>query len=217
MFYEGLVDDLVEPLDVHGPWEMLDAYAAEQPAIPCFACHQFHAPGTVAVQPDYANPGNIAAEREPRSARVGFYYRYEDLFFPSEILPTLVLREGEREVSVADDLRQRVCIQCHAPNNLHEAGTSDDRTPRGVHEGLSCLACHDMHSNDARASCANCHPALSNCGLDVAQMDTTFRDPASPHNVHFVACSDCHDAAFLSLHRPALQAAAPAPMENGIE
>ena len=53
-------------------------------------------------------------------------------------------------------------------------GSGDDRTPVGVHEGLSCLACHLKHGQQTRASCANCHPRLSNCGLDVEKMDTTF-------------------------------------------
>ncbi len=42
-----------------------------------------------------------------------------------------------------------LCTQCHAPNAAHEAGSQDDRTPAGVHEGLSCIACHANHSNDA--------------------------------------------------------------------
>ncbi|HXX62253.1 MAG TPA: cytochrome c3 family protein, partial [Bacteroidota bacterium] len=74
----------------------------------------------------------------------------------------------------------------------HEAGTSDDRTPRGVHEGISCLACHENHSNASRSSCQNCHPAISNCQRDVTTMNTTFFDRKSPHNIHFVRCIDCH-------------------------
>jgi hypothetical protein len=66
-----------------------------------------------------------------------------------------------------------------------------------VHEGLSCGACHAPHSNDASGSCANCHPQLSNCGLAVDTMETTFADPDSPNNIHFVACIDCHEREFL--------------------
>jgi hypothetical protein len=43
-----------------------------------------------------------------------------------------------------------------------------------------------------RVSCAGCHPRLSNCGIDVAKMDTTFRSLDSPHNIHNVSCQDCH-------------------------
>ena len=38
----------------------------------------------------------------------------------------------------------------------------------------------------------SCHPRLSNCGLDVEKMDTTFPSPKSAHNIHFVKCADCH-------------------------
>ena len=65
--------------------------------------------------------------------------------------------------------------------------------PAGVHEGLSCLDCHTSHSNSAKASCATCHPSDSHCGLDVEKMDTSFLSTASKHNIHFVACGDCHN------------------------
>jgi hypothetical protein len=45
---------------------------------------------------------------------------------------------------------------------------------------------------EASQSCALCHPKLSNCGLDVIKMDTTASSPSSSHNIHRVACRDCH-------------------------
>jgi hypothetical protein len=33
---------------------------------------------------------------------------------------------------------------------------------------------------------------MSNCGLDVEKMDTTFLAATSKHNVHWVKCADCH-------------------------
>ena len=93
---------------------------------------------------------------------------------------------------IAPDARQATCYQCHAPDHTFQAGSGDDRTCVGVHEGLSCLACHTGHDQDARASCALCHPRLSNCGLDVETMDTTFKSSTSGHNIHFVKCEDCH-------------------------
>ena len=33
---------------------------------------------------------------------------------------------------------------------------------------------------------------MSNCGLDVEKMDTTYANAASPHNIHWVKCADCH-------------------------
>jgi hypothetical protein len=100
--------------------------------------------------------------------------------------------DGLRTVKMSSDPRQNLCIQCHAPDPFHQVGTGDDRTPTGVHEGFSCLACHKPHSGDTAGSCRNCHPAMSNCGLDVEKMNTTFSDPGSPNNIHFVSCMDCH-------------------------
>lgn len=88
--------------------------------------------------------------------------------------------------------RQALCYQCHAPLASAQAGSGDDRTPMGVHEGIRCLACHQKHSQNTRQSCAECHPRLSNCGLDVEKMDTTFANPKSVHNIHTVKCLDCH-------------------------
>jgi hypothetical protein len=151
-----------------------------------------HRHGTPAVSPDYSDPKKIFYATVPDSSDVLFYARYEKYHFEAAALPVVDIRDGERKVEVSTDVRQRVCTQCHAPNAFHAAGTGDDRTPRGVHEGISCLECHDTHSNNPRESCIKCHPAISNCGLDVTTMKTTYADIKSPHNIHFVACADCH-------------------------
>jgi hypothetical protein len=200
MFFEGSIADVVTPVDVRGPWRLVHAEIAALPAIPCMACHLIHSQGSPALPPDYSDPAVIASRREPRGANVGFYDRYERMHFEAAELPAPPLFYHDARVRLATDVRQRVCVQCHAPDALHRAGTSDDRTPRGVHEGLSCGACHAPHSNDASGSCANCHPQLSNCGLAVDTMDTSYRNPASPHNIHFVACGDCHTQEFLRRH-----------------
>jgi hypothetical protein len=100
--------------------------------------------------------------------------------------------EGERPVKMSPDRRQALCYQCHAPVANMQVGSGDDRTGLGVHEGISCLACHAQHGQTTRASCATCHPKMSNCGLDVEKMDTTFASQGSKHNVHWVKCADCH-------------------------
>jgi hypothetical protein len=104
------------------------------------------------------------------------------------------MMEDGRPVKTSPDRRQALCYQCHAPRTGNEVFSGDDRTPVGVHEGLSCQACHQKHGQATRASCAGCHPRLSNCGLDVEKMDTTFRSADSRHDVHRVACLDCHRA-----------------------
>jgi hypothetical protein len=192
MFADGTIRDVVTPIDNKGPWRLVSAEMAERPAIPCIACHQMHSTGTPLRSPDYARPQSIAHAREVRAASLGFYDRRERRFFGIEDLPLPAMSAGGRAVVMSPDRRQANCYQCHTPAAAHEVGTSDDRTGAGVHEGIGCLGCHDAHTLEARSSCANCHPRLSNCGPDVATMDTTFRSPASRYNIHRVACGDCH-------------------------
>jgi hypothetical protein len=96
--------------------------------------------------------------------------------------------EGTRLVKISPDQRQALCYQCHAPEATVQVGSGDDRTPIGLHEGLSCFACHEKHGQTTRASCSTCHPQLSNCGINGETMDTTSKSVKSPHNVHTVKC-----------------------------
>ena len=107
-------------------------------------------------------------------------------------LPMPAMMDGERPVRMSPDRRQALCYQCHAAEAGRQVASGDDRTAIGVHEGISCLSCHLKHGQKTRASCAECHPKMSNCGLDVEKMDTTFRSASSKHNVHWVKCVDCH-------------------------
>lgn len=178
MFFNGAMADLVTPLNKTGPWSLKNPAKADHPTIPCSACHQIHA---------------LAGEKQP--AKAHFYDGREKMYFPVTGLPEIDLHHGERPIEAAKDPHQRLCLQCHAPSQFHAhlAGTSDDLTPTGVHEGLSCLDCHQKHNNSAKASCATCHPSASNCGLDVEKMDTTFFSKTSKNNIHTVACGDCHN------------------------
>jgi hypothetical protein len=193
MFYDGGdVGTLVQPLDQQGPWRLVDPRLHDRPAIPCLACHQVHIEGTPAEEPHYARPDLISYRREVRTYSLAFYDRRESMYFPTYQLPMPQMWDGERPVVMSPDRRQALCYQCHAPEATFQVGTADDRTGIGVHEGISCLGCHAAHSLDARRSCATCHPKSSNCGLDVERMDTTFKSPTSPHDIHFVKCADCH-------------------------
>lgn len=193
-FDQGGVASLVQPVDTTGPWSFVDPAVARRPAIPCIACHRVHLPGTPATRPDYAQPRRIAHTRDAAVESLAFYDRREKLSIPVKNLPLPDLRHEGRRVRRSPDPRQALCYQCHAPETSYHVGSGDDRTPLGVHEGISCLACHTEHSLDAKASCAGCHPKMSNCGLDVEKMDTTFRSPDSAHNIHWVRCEDCHVA-----------------------
>ena len=199
MHFEGGIGDLVAPLDAKGPWRLLRPELADQPAIPCLTCHQVHREGELlprAARPVEKSAAQSAAtsasKQELLRPSVGLFDRREQKHFSVELLPLPAIRDGTRAVKISPDIRQALCYQCHAPLAGGLAGSGDDRTPVGVHEGLSCLACHLKHGQQTRASCANCHPQLSNCGLDGEKMDTTFVSTASRHNIHVVKCADCH-------------------------
>ncbi len=201
MHFEGSISDLVEPLDTKGPWKLKRPELAEHPVIPCTACHQVHREGEPLRRPwvERAVTGPRQLVAKPSLALFD-----RRLLRPVSVrlLPLPEMREGERRVRMSPDPRQALCYQCHAPLAGFQVGSGDDRTPIGVHEGISCLACHERHTQHTRASCAECHPRMSNCGLDVEKMDTTFRDPSSRHNIHFVKCGDCHPKGVPPRRRP---------------
>jgi hypothetical protein len=191
MHFEGAIRDLVRPVNTAGPWALKSPELGARPAIPCLACHEMHREGKPLLRgtPRVAPLGPAQEIFRPSLA---LYDRREQAHISTKILPLPRMVQGDRPVKMSPDRRQALCYQCHAPLAEMQAGSGDDRTGLGVHEGLSCLACHLKHGQQTRASCANCHPRLSNCGLDVEKMDTTFKDPKSAHNIHFAACADCH-------------------------
>lgn len=193
MFNEGTIIDLVEPISQKGPWSLKDSNMADKPTIPCLTCHQIHSDGKPASPPDYAVPNNIFYGRNMQNNSIGFYSRHEKIHFDLPNLPSPVILNGIDTVQTPADQVYRLCVQCHAPSVWHQAGSADDRTPTGVHEGISCRACHEPHSNFQRNSCDKCHPGIStNCKLDVKTMNTTYFSPTSENDIHFVACKDCH-------------------------
>jgi len=190
-YFNGSIRDLVTPLDTRGPWRLRDSKLAEQPAVPCLACHQMHRQGSPLVRP-VAKPANPGPSQEIFRPSLALFDRRELDYVAVGRLPLPAMRDGERPIQISPDIRQALCYQCHAPLATMKAGSGDDHTAMGVHEGLSCFACHQGHGQTTRASCSTCHPQLSNCGLNVETMDTTFKAAKSPHNVHFVKCIDCH-------------------------
>ena len=191
MHFEGGIGDLVTPLDRTGPWRFVRDEYADLPAVPCLTCHGVHRPGEplAAREARLLVPGPAQEIARPSLA---LYDRRAFEHVRVERLPLPAMMEGDRPVRASPDRRQALCYQCHAPRAGMQVFSGDDRTPVGVHEGLSCLSCHGKHGQDTRASCAACHPRLSNCGLNVETMDTTFKSADSGHDVHRVACADCH-------------------------
>lgn len=192
MHFEGGIRDLVSPVNTHGPWRLKSPELATRAAIPCLACHEMHRQGKPLNRPAVWSP-TAGPKQELFRPSLSLYDRREQSYISTRILPLPQMRDGGRPVKMSPDQRQALCYQCHAPLASMQVGSGDDRTGVGVHEGLSCLACHLKHGQQTRASCANCHPRLSNCGLDVERMDTTFQNVKSRHNIHFVKCVDCHE------------------------
>lgn len=198
MFYEGTTLDLVEPISTTGPWNLKDKLMADKLTIPCMTCHNIHSKGLPSQRPDYSTPNNIFYRRNLQNNSIALYNRNEKTHFNLENLPTPVMLNGADTIQTPADPVYRLCVQCHASSVWHQAGQGDDRTPIGVHEGISCRACHEPHSNYQRNSCDKCHPGISNCKIDVKTMNTTYFSPSSENDIHFVSCQDCHDGITLS-------------------
>jgi hypothetical protein len=211
MHFNGSIRELVQPLNTKGPWHLLRAGFADQPAIPCLACHQVHKEGEQETRPS----SRISVAGAAVQDSLAFYDRRESLHFSAATLAIPKLHDGARAVTISQDARQAVCYQCHAPREPEagsaaainawgpQVGSGDDRTPMGVHEGISCVSCHNGHNENARASCKTCHPQMSNCGIDVEKMDTTYASGTSQHNIHWVKCTDCHQHGIPKAKTPA--------------
>lgn len=191
MHFEGGIRDLIAPVSRTGPWRLLRAELANVSSMPCLTCHEMHREGQPMQKTDAE--GRVPGPRqEIARPSLAFFDRRTERYIPLAELPMPALLEGARTVKMSKDQRQALCYQCHAPMATRQVGSGDDRTGLGVHEGISCLACHEQHGQKTRASCASCHPKMSNCGLDVEKMDTTFFSSNSKHNIHWVKCADCH-------------------------
>ena len=200
MHFNGAVGDLVQPQDARGPWRIVRSDLVDAPTMPCSSCHWIHRAGAPQSKP----PSRISVAGSVASDALAFYDRREQMHFATAALSIPQVYAGAAMVRMSPDQRQAICYQCHAPRLPDtatpaaehgwgaQAGSGDDRTPMGVHEGLSCFACHSGHNENARASCKSCHQKTSKCGLDVETMDTTYANPSSRHNIHWVRCVDCH-------------------------
>jgi Cytochrome c554 and c-prime len=191
MHFQGPMRELVTPTDQKGPWQLRKAELSAEPVVPCLACHQLHRQGATLPKSKFGDNKPGPHQEIVRPSVALFDRRSLDHVSVSQ-LPMPQMLDGDRAVNISPDQRQALCYQCHAARAERQVDSGDDRTPIGVHEGLSCFACHGVHGQQTRASCATCHPRLSNCGIDVEKMDTTFKDKSSKHNIHFVKCVDCH-------------------------
>lgn len=190
MHFEGGIGDLVSPIDTNGPWKLQEAKLAAQAAIPCIACHQVHQSSSRAEET--AKPAAAKPEKHIFYPSLGLFDRRELEYISVTRLSLPVMRQGDASVKLSHDPRQALCYQCHAPTAYMQVGSGDDRTPVGVHEGLSCFSCHRGHGQKTTASCGSCHSQSEHGGHNVETLDTTFRSKQSIHNIHSVRCVDCH-------------------------
>jgi hypothetical protein len=190
MFYDGNINDLMNLEGEPATWTIKNKEQETRPAIPCLACHQIHSENPVSTR--YVSSSDTA--KVIRNPRIALYMRSDKMHLRSDMLSSVVMKDGDLQVNRAIDNNTLLCQQCHAPDYVHRAGSQDDRTPVGVHEGISCTACHKVHSGDTRESCVQCHSEVSqNCKLDVRTMNTTYLSQGSSNDIHRISCVSCHE------------------------
>lgn len=190
MYYDGDINDLMKrPEADGGEWKMLQADHADISAIPCLACHKTH----TANEP-LLSATNPSDNVNPRNTHVSWYIRTDKRHRRADKLRMVEMVDANGELVItSNDPATKLCVQCHSPNAYHMVGSEDDRTPTGVHRGISCTACHDPHSHSTENACDRCHTDVSrNCKRDVRLMNTTYSDAASENNIHFLSCTNCH-------------------------
>jgi hypothetical protein len=175
-----------------GPWAFKDPDKADDFAVPCLACHEMHSPNTTQAQ-----SAPVDKRFQSRNPGYSLYSRPDKMHLRVDMMAQAKMYHDGKEVMISEDPVEALCVRCHSSNHAHEAGTEDDHTLVGVHEGMSCSACHEPHSNNPMNSCSDCHPIISNCNLEVQTMDTTFADPDSSNNIHSVSCKNCHEDEWL--------------------
>jgi hypothetical protein len=191
MYYDGDINDLMEGPETDGnEWNMIQPEQAGLAAIPCLACHKTHTANEPLLSQDNSTLGD-----NPRNSHISWYIRTDKRHRRADKLKMVeMVDESGRLVQVSHDPATKLCVQCHSSNAYHMVGTEDDRTPTGIHEGISCAVCHDPHSHSTENACNMCHTEMSrNCKLDVRTMNTTFSNPESENNIHFITCNSCHE------------------------
>lgn len=158
MHYDGTIYDLMSLDGSVDKWYIKDSVQAVRPTITCLSCHQIHAesPQKKAYQVKSKEERLSLMERTKRPV-TALYMRSDKRHLPADKLFQATMFDKDSLVQVTDDPNAWLCMQCHAPNNRREVGSSDDKTPIGMFEGRSCLECHDPHSNQLKNNYRNVH------------------------------------------------------------
>lgn len=136
---------------------------AWKPADHCLRCHGMFLAGDMATQLARTDLGSrhavpcTACHRMHAEDSLQLYSRSEGTSFPAKhlYLQKIVTADG-KPVKRSPDAANRLCVNCHAANAEGIAGSSDDRTPRGAQEGMSCTDCHKGHGRKADPSRGRC-------------------------------------------------------------
>lgn len=158
MHYDGNIHDLMTMEGEPETWKIKDDRQAARPSITCLACHQMH--GEQDKRPTYESMDedmrSLLMSKQERPA-TALYMRAERRHLPSDKIYRATIHSGDSLVRISDDPNTWLCMQCHSPNSHREAGTEDDKTPTGPYEGMSCLDCHNPHSNGLKNSYTDVH------------------------------------------------------------
>ena len=175
-----------------GRGKLVDESVAQRPAIPCLTCHSIHREGSPLHRAKEGRPcpgsapGDGASVARPvRSPRAAGPYRW----LRCRCLSPLRARASYGSVQIPD--RRSAINATHRSRPAKSARATT--TPQWVStRGSVAWSAISVTSRPRRHPVSTCHPKLSNCGLDVEKMDTTFLNPDSRHNIHTVKCADCH-------------------------
>ena len=177
MFYDGNINDLMN-LESASPaeWKIRDKQQEMIPTIPCLSCHQMHTDNPVSQR--YVRINDTSRTPLERNPRTALYIRAEKRYLRTDMLPQPTMYQGDSLIQYASDPNTLLCMQCHAPNAHHQAGSEDDCTVTGAHQGISCIACHRPHSGETLQSCIQCHPSLTDEQIkDVLAQPHTYVKP----------------------------------------
>lgn len=166
--YDRNILDLMSLEGDVASWKIHDEKQADLPTITCLTCHQMH--GDQDRRLDYASLDEESKEgwmQKTERPSTALYSRAENRHIPSDKLLKPTIYDGDSLIKMTDDPNAWLCMQCHSPNGRREVGTEDDKTPIGIYEGISCLDCHNPHSNGLKNDYRNVH----NSNLTVQQSD----------------------------------------------
>ena len=102
MHFDGAIRDLVQPQNTTGPWHITRAGFAQQPTMPCQACHQVHHESVPQSKP--SSRISVAGPAIPPSLAI--FDRRERMHFAAASLALPQLSDGPRPVKVSPDARQ---------------------------------------------------------------------------------------------------------------